>query len=236
VKSQPLYWFGLQRYAADFPPLDLALQEPDGLLAAGGDLSAERLLAAYRRGIFPWYSEHQPILWWSPDPRCVLFPKRMHISRRLRRTMRRGRFTATWDRDFEGVLAGCAGPRRGGGGTWLNPDMQRAYTRLHQLGRAHSIECWHAGKLAGGLYGLSLGRVFFGESMFSRLTDASKVGLAHLCRWLQVWGYALMDCQVHNSHLQTLGAEMIPRATFIAYLDRYCEQPPAPDAWRVAPP
>jgi leucyl/phenylalanyl-tRNA--protein transferase len=233
MKSQPFYWFAQQRYAADFPPIELALQEPDGLLAAGGDLSAERLLSAYRRGIFPWYSDHQPILWWSPDPRCVLFPERMHVSRRLRQTLRRGRFAVTCDRDFQGVLAGCADPRRDGGGTWLNHDMQRAYTRLHQQRHAHSVECWLADELAGGLYGLSLGRVFYGESMFSRVTDASKVALAHLCRWLQAWGYALTDCQVHNSHLQSLGAEMIPRPTFIALLDRHCEQLPSSEAWGV---
>lgn len=236
MKSQPLYWFAQQRYAADFPPLELALQEPDGLLAAGGDLSAERLLSAYRRGIFPWYSDHQPILWWSPDPRCVLFPERMHVSRRLRRALRHGGFTVTCDRDFHGVLVGCAGPRRDGSGTWLNRDMQRAYARLHQLGHAHSVECWRAGELAGGLYGLSLGRVFYGESMFSRSTDASKVALAQLCQWLQAWGYAVMDCQVHNPHLQTLGAEMVPRATFITLLDRYCEQSPHPGAWQVISP
>ncbi len=233
MKSQPLYWFGRRRYAADFPPTALALEEPDGLLAAGGDLGAERLLSAYRRGIFPWYGEHQPILWWSPDPRCVLFPERLHVPRRLRRTLRRGGFTVSCDRDFQGVLSGCAGPRRGGGGTWLHADMQRAYLRLHQLGHAHSVECWRAGALAGGLYGVALGRVFYGESMFSRITDASKVALAHLCRWLGEWGYAFMDCQVHNSHLQTLGAEMIPRTTFIALLDRHCEQPPAAGAWRL---
>lgn len=235
MKSTPLFWFSTQTYAQDFPPLDLALAEPDGLLAAGGDLGPERLLGAYRRGIFPWYSDGQPILWWSPDPRMVLAPHEVRVSRSLGKTLRSGRFDVTFDRDFAGVLAGCATARHAGGGTWITPDMSRAYLNLHRRGHAHSVEAWQDGELVGGLYGVAIGLVFFGESMFSRRTDASKVAFVHLCRWLQQWGYVLIDCQVHTGHLQSLGASSIPRKSFAAVLENACAVPPAPRAWTMPP-
>jgi leucyl/phenylalanyl-tRNA--protein transferase len=231
VKSTPLFWFSTQTYAQDFPPLDLALSEPDGLIAAGGDLGAERLLRAYRRGIFPWYSQGQPILWWSPDPRTVIAPDEVKTSRSLRKTMRRGSFGVTFDCDFAGVLEGCATVRRDGGGTWITDDMARAYLNLHQRGHAHSVECWQAGELVGGLYGVAIGLVFFGESMFSRRTDASKVAFVQLCQWLREWGYVLIDCQVHTQHLESLGAGSIPRKSFAVMLENACAVPPAAGAW-----
>jgi len=235
MKSVPLFWFGTHTYAEDFPPVELALDDPDGLLAAGGDLSTERLLKAYRRGIFPWYSNAQPILWWSPDPRTILYPEHIRISRSLRRTLQRAIYTATFDRDFAGVITGCAAARRDGSGTWLTHPMIEAYRHLHTLGHAHSVECWHEEKLAGGLYGVAIGRVFFGESMFSRMSDASKACLAHLCRWLHSWGYQLIDCQVHTAHLASLGAVRVSRQTFTGMLEEWCAQPPAAQAWRSTP-
>lgn len=204
-----------------FPDVSFALREPDGLLAIGGDLSTERLLAAYRRGIFPWYSEGQPILWWSPDPRTVLFPQRLHVSRSLRRSLRRGNFQIRLDTSFAAVIEACAAPRRDEPGTWITAEMAHAYLRLHQLGHAHCAEAWQDGGLVGGLYGIAIGRVFFGESMFARVTDASKVAFVHLVRQLEAWGFALIDCQVDSEHLRSLGAEPIPRRTFIEYLARY---------------
>ena len=195
-----------------FPPPHLA--EPEGLLAVGGDLSSERLLAAYRLGIFPWYGPGDPILWWTPDPRLVLFPGRMRVSRRLARTLRSGRFTVRTDTAFQEVIAACAAPRRDGEGTWLGPEMRAAYIRLHELGHAHSVECFRGDALAGGFYGVALGRVFFGESMFSRERDASKVALAALAERAPDLGIELVDCQVTSAHLLSLGAEEIPRARF----------------------
>ena len=200
-----------------FPPPHLA--EPEGLLAVGGDLSPARLLAAYRLGIFPWYGPGDPILWWTPDPRLVLFPERMHISRRLARTLRSGRFTVRTDTAFAEVIAACAAPRRDGDGTWLTPEMRAAYIRLHELGHAHSVECFQNDTLAGGFYGVSLGRVFFGESMFSRERDASKVALAAFAARAPELGIELIDCQVTSGHLLSLGAEEIPRARFQAMLE-----------------
>ncbi len=218
------YWIGADTPAHAFPDPDRALDEPNGLLAAGGDLSPERLLHAYRLGVFPWYSAGQPILWWSPDPRAVLFPERMRVSRSLRKTLRQGRFRVTRDTAFREVMDACAAPRPGSDGTWITPEMLAAYTRLHSLGWAHSVECWRDGRLAGGLYGVAMGRVFFGESMFSRESDASKVALAHLAGQ----GYRLIDCQVESEHLARLGAEPIPRRTFRALLDELTEPEPAP--------
>jgi leucyl/phenylalanyl-tRNA--protein transferase len=232
MRSTPLFWFSTQTYAQDFPPLELALSDPDGLLAAGGDLSVARLMEAYRRGIFPWYSDGQPLLWWSPDPRTVLRPDRVRISRSLRRRIQRGDFQVTYDRDFQGVLIGCATARRDGGGTWITRDMSAAYQALYLKGHAHSIECWQDGQLVGGLYGVAIGLVFFGESMFSRRTDASKVALVQLCSWLREWGYVLIDCQVHTDHLASLGAEPIPRKTFASMLENACAVPPGRRAWR----
>ncbi|MDR2212069.1 MAG: leucyl/phenylalanyl-tRNA--protein transferase [Pseudomonadales bacterium] len=201
-----------------FPDPATALTEPNGLLAVGGDLCVERLLAAYQRGIFPWFEQGQAPLWWSPDPRMVLFPAEFHHSRSLRKTLRSGRFSVSSDRDFAAVTAACAAPRQGSRGTWLIPAMRRAYQRLHQLGYAHSVEVWQDEQLVGGLYGVALGKVFFGESMFSRTSDASKTALAALAGQLQSHGFALIDCQVSNPHLQTLGARPITRADFLRYL------------------
>ena len=220
------YWIGADTPAHAFPDPERALDEPNGLLAAGGDLSPERLLHAYRLGVFPWYSAGQPILWWSPDPRAVLFPERMRVSRSLRKTLRQGRFRVTVDTAFREVMDACAAPRPGSDGTWITPEMLAAYTRLHSLGWAHSVECWRDGRLAGGLYGVAMGRVFFGESMFSRESDASKVALAHLSGQ----GYRLIDCQVESEHLARLGAEPVPRRTFRALLDELTEPEPAPAA------
>lgn len=203
----------------EFPPAAQALAEPDGLLAAGGRLSTELLLKAYRHGVFPWYSEGQPILWWSPDPRCVLFPEKFKISRSLRKTLNRNVFVIRQDTAFRDVMRSCAKPRRNESGTWITREMVSAYTRLHDQGYAHSIECWQEDELVGGLYGVALGEVFFGESMFSFVTDASKVALAYLCDTVQP---KLIDVQVWSEHMESLGAEMIPRSRFIELLDRYC--------------
>jgi len=199
---------------APFPAIDTALEYPRGLLAAGGDLSPERLVNAYRHGIFPWYSEGDPILWWSPVPRCVLFPGRVHISRRLRRHYNQGNFRVTADQAFKLVIAACAEKRADNAGTWISDDMRVAYIRLHERGVAHSVEVWKDDKLVGGIYGLALGSVFFGESMFSRVTDASKVALVALCQQLQQWNYSLLDCQISNPHLNSMGAEELSRTEF----------------------
>lgn len=213
-----------------FPDVSLALREPDGLLAVGGDLSVDRILAAYRKGIFPWYSSEQPILWWAPDPRTVLFPANLKISRSLRKTLRKGAFQITLDRAFDRVIRCCAEPRPDSPGTWITPDMQAAYTELHRQGYAHSAECWLDGELVGGVYGVAVGRVFFGESMFSRVSDASKVTFCHLVKQLQTWEYGLIDCQVYSDHLASLGAESLPRSNFGRYLELLCEQP-GPATW-----
>ncbi|MBP6808669.1 MAG: leucyl/phenylalanyl-tRNA--protein transferase [Chromatiaceae bacterium] len=216
---------------APFPDVSLAEREPDGLLAIGGDLDPRRLLNAYRHGIFPWFSAGDPILWWSPDPRTVLLPNRVHISRSLAKTLRRGHFQITLDQAFHQVIGACAGLRRHGNGTWLVPMMIRAYQRLHRAGWAHSVEVWQDGDLVGGLYGVSLGRVFFGESMFSLVSDASKVALVHLCRTLEDRGYGLIDCQMATDHLLSLGALQIPRAAFTATLELLCADPGTPELW-----
>jgi leucyl/phenylalanyl-tRNA--protein transferase len=226
------FWIAANRYASRLPPASQALEDPNGLLAAHGDLAPDTLLAAYRAGIFPWYAAGQPILWWSPDPRAVFFPARLHVSRSLARTLRRESFEVGIDRDFAGVIDGCASPRGDEDGTWITPEMRAAYLRLHQLGHAHSVECRHAGRLVGGLYGVAIGRVFFGESMFSRMTDASKVALATLCGWLTDWGYELFDCQVGNPHLSSLGAVALPRPVFTDMLATLCAQEPAKSAWQ----
>jgi leucyl/phenylalanyl-tRNA---protein transferase len=201
-----------------FPPVDRALREPSGLLAAGGDLSSERLLAAYRRGIFPWYSPGQPVLWWSPDPREVLFPQEFHRSKSLARALKTRGFEYHVDRDFEAVLSGCAQPRPSSPGTWITADMHAAYLNLHRRGVAHSAEIWRAGRLVGGVYGVLLGRVYFGESMFSAERDASKAALDGLVRHGLQGGLALIDCQLPSAHLRSLGSRAIPRAEFLARL------------------
>ena len=201
-----------------FPPVEQA--SPEGLLAAGGDLRPERLLEAYRHGIFPWYSDNQPILWWSPDPRTVLFPDKLHISRSLKRSLRPGLFSVTLDTCFRDVMQHCAGPRPQypDGGTWITAEMFEAYTRLHKQGYAHSVETWKDGHLVGGLYGVALGGAFFAESMFTCVPDASKVALVSLVRQLQTWGFRLMDCQQSSPHILALGAESIPRHEFLDHL------------------
>jgi len=226
-----LTWLNRETY--DFPPLERALREPNGLLAAGGDLSAERLLAAYRHGCFPWFQEGQPPLWWSPDPRTVLSPHEVHVSRSLAKILRQGRFEVSFDTDFAAVIQGCAGPRSYADGTWITDAMQQAYIELHQRGFAHSVEVRLNGELVGGLYGLAIGKLFFGESMFSRADNASKVGFATLATHLVKWGFVLIDCQMPTSHLQSLGAYAIPRSEYGRYLQLYLDQPNTAD-WTVA--
>jgi leucyl/phenylalanyl-tRNA---protein transferase len=217
-----------------FPALDQALRDPNGLLAAGGDLGPQRLLAAYRRGIFPWYSEGQAILWWSPDPRMVLFPCALKISRSLRKTLRHGAYEIRLDHDFAAVIDACATtPRSGQHGTWICAEMQEAYIRLHELGYAHSVETWVDGRLVGGLYGIAIGHMFYGESMFSHRTDASKIAFCHLVRFLADHKFGLIDCQMKTAHLASLGACEIPRAEFAARLADLIADPQPAGRWPV---
>ncbi len=218
-----------------FPPLEAALEEPNGLLAAGDDLSPQRVLDAYARGIFPWFNPGEPVLWWSPDPRMVLFPAELKVSRSLTRTLRRGGFEVRADTAFRAVMEACAAPRDGQPGTWITPAMITTYTRLHALGFAHSIETWVDGELVGGLYGMALGRMFYGESMFVRRTDASKIAFVHLVRQLTRWGFGLVDCQMKTAHLASLGAREIPRAEFAQRLGELIHSPPIPGPWRLEP-
>lgn len=226
-----LRWLSRDDSADRFPSPSEALAEPNGLLAAGGDLEPERLLAAYRRGIFPWYEDGQPILWWSPDPRSVLHPSDAHVSRSLRRSLIKGGFELRIDTAFADVVAGCAAPRRYGGSTWITAEMASAYARLHRLGWAHSFETWRDGELVGGLYGVAIGRVFFGESMFTRAIDASKVAFVNLASHLRARKFELIDCQVASAHVTSLGASAMPRAEFLARLDEYCEPRGTPGPW-----
>jgi leucyl/phenylalanyl-tRNA--protein transferase len=215
-----------------FPPPDYA--DPSGLIAVGGDLSKERLLEAYRVGISPWYSDDQPILWWSPDPRLTLVLKDFRVSRSLRKTLRKGLFKVTLDRRFEEVIAACASvPREGQRGTWITPEMQAAYTHLHGLGYAHSVETWFEGKLVGGLYGVSLGKAFFGESMFHQKTDASKVALATLVEKLKAWGFHFIDSQMTTEHMLNLGAKEIPRRIFLKQLQSALRHSTKRGKWRI---
>ncbi len=225
-------WLSAQDAPEWFPPLEQALEEPCGLLAAGGDLSPERLIAAYRGGIFPWYSPGQPVLWWSPDPRAVLFPEEFHCTRSLAKTLRNGGFSYSMDRDFAAVIDGCAAPRAASPGTWITSDMRAAYLELYHLGHAHSIEIWRETKLVGGLYGVRLGGVFFGESMFSRARDASKAALAHLVAVCRRNSLAVIDCQLPSRHLTSLGSRTIPRSQFQALLREQVRMPSA----ALAPP
>jgi len=208
------------------------LIEPNGLLAIGGDLSPERLLAAYRQGIFPWYSHGQPILWWSPNPRAILPFDDLKVSRSLRKSLKRLNYQVKFDTAFADVVSECARPREDGLGTWITDEMRTAYIRLHNLGYAHSIEVWDQARLIGGLYGVSLGQMFFGESMFSRRTDASKIAFVYLVRQLAKWGFAMVDCQVYSNHLGSLGTKTVAREEFVNYLDRYCDMPGMPGPWR----
>jgi leucyl/phenylalanyl-tRNA--protein transferase len=216
---------------ADFSLVSSALNDADGLIAAGGDLAPEWLLTAYRHGIFPWYSDGDPILWWSPNPRLVLFPSEIRIHRSLRRILRQGRFEVRVDTSFPAVIAACATPREPGSGTWILPEIQAAYYRMFELGHAHCVESWHEGRLVGGLYGMALGRVFFGESMFSRETDASKVALVHLARLLAAHDFAVIDCQMTTAHLQSMGAREISRTEFRSGLEHWAIPNAPPRRW-----
>ncbi len=222
----------LRRDSLDFPALERALREPNGLLAAGGDLSAERLIAAYRHGCFPWFSEGQPLLWWSPDPRTILFPEEFHLSRSLAKLLRQQRYRVTFDQDFAAVIEGCASPRDYADGTWITDSMRAAYLELHRRGLAHSVEVWDGEQLVGGLYGLAMGQLFFGESMFSRADNASKIGFATLVSKLRDWGFVLIDCQMPTRHLHSFGARPIARAEFARYLQQHLDRPSTAD-WQA---
>lgn len=214
-----------------FPPLEHALVKPNGLLAAGGDLSPERLLSAYRRGIFPWFNDGEPILWWSPDPRMVLFPHELKVSRSLRQTLKKKRYEIRTDHAFSSVIQACAAPRRKQDGTWIHNEMIAAYSELHRQGIAHSVETWINGELAGGLYGVAIGQMFYGESMFSRITDASKIALVHLVKQLENWNFGLIDCQMKTTHLASMGAREIPRSFFVQRLNKLIHEPGRNGRW-----
>jgi leucyl/phenylalanyl-tRNA--protein transferase len=214
-----------------FPPVERALKSPNGLLAAGADLSPERLLEAYRHGIFPWYSGDEPLLWWSPDPRMVLYCEELNVSRSLAKSVRNKGYEVRIDHAFSRVLKRCAGPRKGEAGTWLGKDMQAAYLSLHQAGYAHCFETWHGDELVGGLYGVAIGRMFYGESMFSSATDASKVALVTLVEYLKPRGFPLIDCQMNTPLLASLGAREIPRHVFLRTLAALVNYPERPAKW-----
>ncbi|MGH8447389.1 MAG: leucyl/phenylalanyl-tRNA--protein transferase [Solimonas sp.] len=227
-----LHWLDPRNPHQPFPPVHLAMRDPNGLLAIGGDLSATRLLSAYRQGIFPWYNPDEPILWWCPNPRTVLQPSALHVSRSLNKAVRRADYALSFDRAFDAVLEACSGERRKSRGTWLGDDMRYAYHELFTKGHAHSIEVWRDGELIGGLYGVALGRVFFGESMFSRATDASKLALYWLCQQLQRWSFDMIDCQISSAHLMSLGAQDLPRDDFLRRLALAVQAPMPPQRWR----
>ena len=229
-----LKWLSARDGPESLPDPAGALTEPNGLLAAGGSLEPEWLLASYRRGIFPWFEAGQPILWWSPNPRTVLKPADFRLSRSLRKRLRREEFRVTADRDFAGVIAACAGPRRYTSSTWITPAMIAAYSRLHELGWAHSFEAWSGDTLAGGLYGIAIGKVFFGESMFAARTDASKVAFFHALEFLAAEGIEIVDCQLPSAHLSRLGAKPMPRREFLSLVGRLTEPPAAPGAYSEA--
>jgi leucyl/phenylalanyl-tRNA--protein transferase len=231
MSNQRVVWLGPDDPANSFPAVSTALVEPDGLLAAGGDLSTKRLLYAYRHGIFPWYDDGQPLLWWSPDPRCVFLPGNFHVSRRLRREVRRCGAEIRINTAFRAVIRECAGPRRSEQGTWITSAMIEAFEDLHEAGWAHSVEVWQSGKLVGGLYGLAIGKAFFGESMFSLTSNASKIALIFLSNRLNAGDFEVLDCQVVSSHLLTLGASIIPRGDFIRRIESACDQPPLRQSW-----
>ncbi|MBV1776799.1 leucyl/phenylalanyl-tRNA--protein transferase [Burkholderiaceae bacterium DAT-1] len=218
-----------------FPPVTSALLDPNGLLAAGGTLSTANLIKAYRQGIFPWFSPGDPFLWWCPDPRTVLFPANLHVPRSLAKVIRNKPYEVRFDTAFSDVMRGCAGtPRPGQDGTWITSEIISAYTRLHDAGVAHSAECWMDGKLVGGLYGVAIGRMFYGESMFAHVPDASKIAFVHLVRWLDRHGFGMIDCQMHTEHLARFGSVQIARPAFIDTLTRLCDQPGLPGPWQYA--
>jgi leucyl/phenylalanyl-tRNA--protein transferase len=221
-------WLGPE---SPFPPLEAALLRPNGLLAVGGDLSPSRLIEAYRHGIFPWFNEGEPILWWSPDPRMVLFPQELKISRSLRKTLKRGNYEIRADSAFKQVMEACAAPRGEHTGTWIHAEMMAAYGRLHEMGMAHSMETWIEGELVGGLYGVGQGKMFFGESMFSRVSDASKIAFVHLVAQLQRWGFEMIDCQMKTEHLASLGAREISRNEFRQKLKELVHYPERGKKW-----
>jgi leucyl/phenylalanyl-tRNA--protein transferase len=235
VSTPRLVWLAEDDPPDLFPPVETAMREPDGLLAAGGDLRIERLLAAYRRGIFPWYEEGQPLLWWSPDPRCAFLPGNFRLARRLRRELRRSTAEIRFNTAFDDVIRACAGPRRYQRGTWITRDMLAAFGNLHGAGWAHSIEIWQDEQLVGGLYGLIIGRVMFGESMFSAVSNASKIALLLLDRMLAEGTLGILDCQVQSSHLVSLGASMLRRADFTQRLETLCEPAKPFENWPDAP-
>ena len=217
-----------------FPPVDMALTDPPGLLAFGGNLSPQWLIGAYRSGIFPWYNPGEPILWWSPDPRMVLQPEQLKIRRSLRKVLKKNLFQITFDQAFEQVLEGCASARSYTSETWLTGDMKSAYLQLHKEGYAHSVEAWRDGELVGGLYGVAVGKIFCGESMFTRVNDASKVAFVHLARQLEAWNFKLIDCQIHTDYLASFGASEIERREFLDYLKWYGAAPGIPGAWTIS--
>lgn len=214
-----------------FPPLETALAQPNGLLAVGGDLSPSRLIDAYRRGIFPWFNEGDPILWWSPDPRMVLFPQELKISRSLRKTLKRGNYEIRADSAFKQVMEACAAPRGEHRDTWIHAEMIAAYGKLHEMGMAHSMETWIEGELVGGVYGVAQGKMFFGESMFFRVSDASKIAFVHLVTQLQRWGFEMIDCQMKTEHLASLGAREISRKEFMQKLKELVHYPERGEKW-----
>lgn len=222
ISNSKLYWIADNIISDEFPDVSYALTEPDGLLAIGGELNPDRLLDAYKKGIFPWYSEGQPVMWWSPDPRCVLFPDDLKISRSLKKSLHNESYGVSFDQAFSKVVKFCAEPRLDSSDTWITSAIIKNYQLLHETGHAHSVECWYQGTLAGGLYGITIGKIFFGESMFSRKTDASKICFAHLVQLLKKRGYELIDCQVYSKHLASLGARLIPRDEFSRILNQYC--------------
>lgn len=231
----PLTWLATDPNSP-FPPLTDALD--DGLLAAGGDLSPQRLINAYRNGIFPWFNELDPILWWAPDPRMVLFTDQIKVSRSLQKTIKNTTLSITMDQAFMEVMTACAAPRKKANGeiesgTWIHPDMIKAYSALHQQGIAHSIECWHNKELVGGLYGICIGHVFFGESMFSTMRDSSKIALVKLCQQLERWGFPLIDCQIYSEHLASMGGAEINREQFISHLEQFCPQAHTDTQWQL---
>ncbi len=222
ITQNKLYWIAENILAEEFPDVSHALTEPDGLLAIGGVLNPSLLLDAYRKGIFPWYSEGQPVMWWSPDPRCVLFPDEFKISRSLKKSLRKDDYIVTFDQAFSDVVKSCAEPRLTSPGTWITQSVIKNYQLIHESGHAHSVECWHGETLVGGLYGIAIGKIFFGESMFSHTADASKICLAHLVHLVKKLGYELIDCQITSDHLKSLGAKTIPRNDFSDILAVSC--------------
>ena len=226
-------WLRRQEFRDVLPPASEALRDPEGLLALGGDLAPQTLLRAYAAGIFPWFGPQDPLLWWSPDPRLVLHPAQVHVSRSLGKRLRAGSYRVSFDRAFDAVIEACAGPRAAGTGTWLTPAMRTAYRALATDGYAHSVETWAGDALVGGLYGLALGRVFFGESMFSHAPDASKVALVHLCRRLHARGFVLVDCQVGSAHLRSLGAVDMPRGEFLTCLAGHAQGAAPSGPWHA---